>query len=274
MTSSCEHVKAQLGLYVDEELAPEQCQVIEAHLSECPDCLSECCSLQDLAASIVDDAVTNIPDNLWPAIEARLDQQSRSRVPFVKYKKRVLGMAACIALFLGIGIGTYFWLGSGVQEAQASPVDFGILLDGVSFDAQSAFQKFINYYDGREITLAQARLAAPTLNYAIPDLLPNNYVLQKVYQLRFGNQPGLATSYTLNGQALFIIIHAAAKEESFGVHQDTPCVVGQHHGHQVSVGAWKMVHLTDSTTCHCLLSTIDDESRISQVLSAVANEGR
>ena len=101
-------------------------------------------------------------------------------------------------------------------------------------------------------------------------MLPVGFRLQQVYVLQFGEHPGLAASYDRDGEFLGVIFHRPVRDEQFGTHKDYDCVVGKHRGHEVKVGPWRLVHLTDPTTCHCVLSKLDESTGLSEVLAAVA----
>jgi len=172
-----------------------------------------------------------------------------------------------IAFVISLG-----WLGLSQWEtkATASPVNFAVLLDGLSFDPHAAFHKFVRHHGGRTATVEAARRHASKLDFEIPEELPGGFVLSSLYVLEFGSDPGVAAAYARNGEFLAAIFHAAVKQEHFGTHKDLPCVVGEHRGHKVEVGQWKLVHVTDPTTCHCVLSQLDENTGLSPILKAVA----
>jgi len=93
--------------------------------------------------------------------------------------------------------------------------------------------------------------------------------LKDVFILRIGSQPGVVARYDRQGELLAAVFHPPVRKEDFGSHKDYQCVVGQHRGHAVSVGGWTMVHVTDPTTCHCVLSRLD-QSELPSILQAVA----
>ena len=51
---------------------------------------------------------------------------------------------------------------------------------------------------------------------------------------------------------------------------DAVDVIGHHRGHAVKVGDWKLVHLTDPSTCHCVLSRLDEATEIPAIMSAIS----
>jgi hypothetical protein len=268
---NCDAFKNNLGQYLDNELSSEDVALFDAHLVSCDDCRAEHEALTELAEGLAANPAVDVPDSLWQSIEGRLDEAIVSpRQHGGSWRwQRTLGVAAMIAFSLGIG-----WLGISqfTTPAQAASVDFGILLDGVPLDAKAAFQKFVSLYHGKQVRQEFAHSYAPKLNFALPENLPGGFVLESVYLLRFGEEPGVAAAYTRDGDFLAAIFHEPVKQEDFGTHKDRLCVMGQHRGHKVEVGNWKLVHLTDATTCHCVLSTLDESTDLPLVLSAVAPE--
>jgi hypothetical protein len=157
-------------------------------------------------------------------------------------------------------------------SAAAATVDYSVLLDALPLNAQKAFRKFLLHYDAREGSTVEARRYAPDLNFEVPDTLPGGFRLETVYLLRFGDLPGVAAGYKRNGEFLGAVFHRPVHKENFGPHKDYPCMVGKHKGHKVSVGEWKLVHLMDPTTCHCVLSRLDERTELPAVMAAVAPE--
>ena len=72
----CEYTQAQLYLYLDRELAPEEARAVEAHLQGCASCQQAVAAhrrLQSMLRSTVEEE--NMPTWLWPAIRQRLAQE-------------------------------------------------------------------------------------------------------------------------------------------------------------------------------------------------------
>jgi hypothetical protein len=180
-----------------------------------------------------------------------------------------LALAAAVVLAVGLGVFGPVWTGS---SAQASTVDFSVLLNALPLDAQKAFRKFLVLYDAKEGSPVEARRYAPDLNFDLPAVLPGGFRLEGVYLLRFGELAGVAATYDRDGEFLGAVFHPPVDKENFGPHRDYPCVVGRHEGHKVSVGEWKLVHLMDPTTCHCVLSRLDERTELPAVMAAVAPE--
>jgi hypothetical protein len=272
----CRDVREQLGLYLDGEIQEEARAIVEAHLARCPACSKELRSLRSVASALAPRESAVVPAALWTAIEERLDQAATaaprpSAAPrTIRLLRRPIAAAASIVLAVGLGLAGIVWLAGTTSTAEAASVDFGVLLDALPLDARKAFRKFLVRYDAQESTARDARQYAPDLNFAIPDSLPGGFKLEQVYTLRFGGHPGVAATYVSPGDFLAVIFHPPVRREQFGSHQDYPCVIGKHRGHKVSVGEWKLVHVTDPTTCHCILSRLDEDTELPPIVSAVA----
>lgn len=269
---NCETVQQQLGAHLDGELAAEARQVLTAHVAACQSCREELEALQSLASDLAEPSRADVPENLWAAIERRLDvEQPTARRNRAAWRARVpFRAAAMIALVVGIGALAVVWSDRSVSKAEASPINFGIILDMLPLDAEEAFRKFLVLYEAEDIRPSEAKRLAPELNFEVPETLPGGFRRQATYALRFGDSAGIAARYDRPGEFLVAIFHATRFAEDYGTHKDYPCVVGKHCGQKVEVGEWKLVHVTDPTTCHCVLSRLDEATELPDVLSAVA----
>ncbi len=268
----CEKVREQLGRFVDDELAPEVQADVEAHVRSCATCKLELKSLRDLAAGLFDSGTIRVPSNLWASIERRLDSEpgraaALHQAPYWKVNRKSWALAASVVLVVGLGMLGLSLTGNRVE---ASAVNFGVLLDALPLDAQKAFRKFLVLYDAKQASALDAQRNASELDFAVPEALPGGFRLQAVYMLRFGGHPGVAATYDREGEFLGTIFHAPVQQEDFGTHRDYDCVVGKHRGHKVEVGEWKLVHLTGPTTCHCVLSRLDEQTDLPRIMAAVA----
>ncbi len=278
---TCEKTIEQLGPFLDGELPSAVRDDLEAHLVTCSSCQAELEAFREMAAELAAPPTMLVPDALWTAIERRLDegvQTTRGAEPqrgSASVRRPLwircipLALAAVVVLAVGLSMFDSVWTGS---SAQASTVDFSVLLDALPLDAQKAFTKFLVLYDAKESSPAEARRYAPDLNFDVPEVLPGGFRLEGVYLLRFGKLPGVAAMYDRDGEFLGVVFHPPVDKENFGPHRDYPCVVGRHEGHKVSVGQWKLVHLMDPTTCHCLLSRLDEQTELPGIMAAVAPE--
>ncbi|MCK6485901.1 MAG: hypothetical protein L6R00_17375 [Phycisphaerae bacterium] len=183
---------------------------------------------------------------------------------------RRYALAASLLIAVGLGAWAFFSFGDGASVARASTVDFGMLLDALPHDPVAAFERFLSHYHARQVQPAEAKRASSQLDFDIPESLPGGFHLKAAYTLRFGDESGAAAKYTRNGEFLGAIFHRPVHREDFGTHKDYECVIGKHRGHAVAVGDWKLVHLTDATTCHCVLSRLDEQEDLPAIMSAVA----
>jgi len=271
---NCEQIERQLGRYVDKELSTAERDEVEAHLESCSSCQTELAELRELVAGIANAKAAPVPDSLWPRIERRLhrpEMPSAPSPPLVRLRMRTMPWAIAAGVVLAVGVGM-FGLSSLDTTAKASTVDFGVLLDALPLDAHKAFRKFLVRYDAKLTTPVAAKRTASELNFDTPAVLPGGFRLQSVYELRIGGTKGIAAAYDRDGEFLAAVFHPPMKSEKFGSHESYPCVIGEHCGHKVQVGEWKLVHLTDPTTCHCLLSRLDEQSEIPMVMKAIAPE--
>lgn len=269
----CETAKHQLGLYLDKALAPEDRTALEAHLGDCAACARELAGMTEMVSALVPRSQVQVPERLWSAIEAGLDQaDGETARPFpIRLLRLRPAMAASILFVVGAGLLTLSWVGGG-NEAAAATLDYGVLLDALPLDANRAFQSFLTRYGAQRITPTEAKRRASGLNFDLPETLPGGFELQEVSALRFGKHLGIAARYSRNGELLGAIFHPPVGGERFGTHREYACVIGKHRGHQVTVGEWKLVHVTDPTTCHCILSKLDQVTELPAVMQCLIPE--
>lgn len=267
----CKTAQPQLGPYLDKAMAPSERAPIEAHLAKCRRCAEELAQMTETVSALVPQADVPVPEHLWSTIEARLNQGQRHRLRRLPWRlfQRPPAMAASILFVIGAGILAASWLGGGA-EASAASVDFSVLLDALPLDADRAFQKFLTRYGARQVSVMQARKRGAGLSFDLPETLPGGFELEQVFVLRFGAHLGVAARYSRDGELLAAIFHPPVEREQFGTHKDYACVIGQHRGHEVAVGDWKLVHLTSPTTCHCVLSRLDAATELPAVMQKLA----
>ncbi len=259
----------------DGDASPADKDRLFAHLAACQGCSEDMAVLKALAARLEDPSSVVVPEGLWSSIRKRLDAEladsQTSPIPPKRHPvRRPIAIAASIALAVGLGAALLNWPELGVDRAEASTVNFDILLDALPLNPEKAIRRFLVLYDAKPIEPSRAHAYAPDLNFGLPDMLPNGFSLGSVYGLRFGDSPGLAAKYTRAEEIVVVILHPPVDREDFGTHKDYPCIVGEHRGHNVKVGDWNLVHVTDTTTCHCVLSRLELGAELSAVLSAIA----
>jgi hypothetical protein len=273
----CKRIREQLGAYLDDEVSQDARRGVETHLSACPDCTGELDSLGRVAEALAPQEAVAVPDKLWNAIEQRLDGDTQQETQHASFRavsrffRRPMTAAASILFAVGVGLVAIALLDKTTPTASASTVDFSVLLDALPLDAQKALQKFLALYNAKEIDPDAAHNSAPNLDFEVPETLPGGFRRKAVYALRFGDAPGIVAEYHRDdGEFLAALFHPPVQQEDFGTHKDRPCVIGEHRGHTVEVGPWRLVHLTDPTTCHCVLSKLDLEREVPAVMAAVA----
>ncbi len=265
----CDEMREMLGPYVDGEVSPETHAAIEAHVCTCQDCRCEVGRLQELGDQINAGSAVCVPPTLWGRIEERLGATpTRRRIARFIRLRSIIAAAACLVLAVGAG---YLVLNYGLgSRAEAATVNFSTLLDGLSVDAEAAFRQFVSQYRGRRVSADEARQHARQLDFAIPPKLPGGFDLEEAFALQIGDAPAAAAIYRRDGEFVGTIFHRAIHPEDYGTHRDHPCVVGEHRGHRVDVGEWRLIHVTDATTCHCVLSRLDERTTLPPILNAVA----
>jgi len=272
-----------LGRYFDGELDAALRADVEQHVAACARCAHEFDALRAIGAGVASGEFPTVPIELWPAIQEALESAAvgvhtalpaahaiRRPRPAGRLGPRRFAAAAGIALLVGLGVLAGLWLGNG-KPASAAPIDFSILLDAINADADAAFDGFLKRYRAQRIEASAAHAAAPALDFEVPANLPGGFTRGRVYHLRFGDADGIAAAYHRDdGEFMAAIFHPPVRREHFGTHQDYPCAIGHHRGHAVQVGAWRMVHLTDPSTCHCVLTREQSDGAIAGVMQAIA----
>lgn len=266
--TNCDQMREVLGPFVDGEGSPETRAAIEAHVCGCEHCRCEVEALRELGNQISTGRPSCAPPALWSRIEAQLAAAApRHRALRFLRLRSILAAAACLLL----AVGGYFGIVQGFStRADAATVNFSTLLDGLSVDAEKAFREFVELYRGRRVSAGEARKHASELSFEVPQALPGGFELEQAFALQIGDAPAAAALYRRNGEIVGTIFHRAIHPEDYGTYRDHPCVVGEHRGHRVDVGEWRLVHVTDATTCHCVLSRLDESKELPAILQAVA----
>lgn len=264
---SCSEIRDWLGPYVDCEVLSETRQAVETHVAACASCATALEAMNRLAAALAPRGDEAPPPGLWDTIEQRLDE-TRVRCPAsLRLRRRGFAAAAVVLLAVGLGLFSLQW---STPVAEAGAVSFSVLLDEMAFDPHRALTNFLARYDAQVILPARAADHGRGLSFAIPETLPGGFRLVATYAIRFGSRPGVAARYDRAGELLGLVFHPPVLREDFGTHEDRDCVVGQHRGHAVAVGEWSLVHVTDATTCRCILSRLDHDTELPAVVAAIA----
>lgn len=272
----CETIRVRLGALLDGEASVQERASLETHLGTCVSCRAEFEQLRAMVGHLHRyrrQSEVAAPPHLWSSIQGKMAKRPRQRraVPVIlAFFRKPAAIAASLGIVLGVAVFLSVWLGQGAPTAIAETIDYSVLLDGVEKDIEGSFQRFVSYYRGRQIDPDIASAAAPALRFALPREIPGGYRLDRAYALQFGTSPGIAARYQSEKSLLIVFFHPPVDRDHVGVHKEMPCVVGNHYGHRVDVGPWKLVHFTDPTTCHCVLSTLDVESELPAVFAAVA----
>lgn len=102
-----QHYQDQISAYVNDELRPEQRQVIAAHFLRCESCRDEHDAIKRVAALAVTLPRTDAPAHTWNRIDAALAGASRSGLSFFNFKMLVPVAAGVVVLLLA-GTALYF----------------------------------------------------------------------------------------------------------------------------------------------------------------------
>ncbi len=266
---TCEQIRDWLGPYLDGEVSADMRETVEAHVAACGSCAQDLESLRAVAHALAERAATRVPPELWGAIEGRLATTTTRRRFVIFTFRRVAAVAAVLLIALGIGLFGVPWGWDGARSAQAATVDFGVLLDKLKMDPDSAFDAFVAQYRPEVVSPAEARAYAPDLTFDLPDLLPGGFRRVAVYKLQIGDKHGVAARYARNGELLGFVFHPPILRMRFGDRENRSCFIGKIQGHAVDVGDWTLSHLTDPTTCHCVL-TRRDKSELPAIMAAIA----
>lgn len=259
-----------LGRCFDGELPAGERAGVEEHLRGCAACRAEFAELATLAGAIAEAPLAKLAPPEWSDIAARLNEPLRLPPARAQRGARGWAAAAALALLIGLAGAAGIWLNR-AAPARAAVIDFTQLLDAVNADAVNAFDEFLAHNHGARIEADTVHAAAPRLDFEVPAELPGGYTRKAIYRMKFGDAAGIAASYrSPDGEFLATIFHPPVRQEQFGTHQDYPCVIGDHHGHAVKVGAWRMIHLTDPSTCHCVLTRSASDEAVAAIFQAIA----
>jgi mycothiol system anti-sigma-R factor len=271
----CQDARERMGARLDDELSAVAQAELEEHLRSCAGCAEEFEAEQSVVETLHRAAggdEVNAPPTLWASIAGRLDEAERVRLParLAGMLHRPMALAASLAIVIGVGVFLAILLSPGADTVEATVVDYSVLLDGLGANAEEAVQRFLGHYGAVEVDPGKAQDTAPTLRFAVPAELPGGYRREHVYRLRFGTSPGVAACYHRGSEPLVVFFHPPMTGTRLGVHRESDCPVAGREGHRIDVGPWRLIHFTDPTTCHCLLSRLDREEDVFAVMGGIA----
>jgi len=275
---NCSRIDELLGPYSDGELAAGDADSVRLHLAECSRCRKEMEALHLLSSQVASYGVatdTAAPREIWLQIERRLDGEGDDRIcdtgslsgRLFRLARRPLALAASLALFIGLGLLFNTFLGRGVPAAHAAVIDYGILMDGVATDVRGAIDRFLSHYEAEPIDRSATRAAAAHLSFDLPEMLPADYQFEQAYRFKLGKSNAVAATYCRGRIPLFLIFHPMS--DNVKGPKETSCRIGDLHAGQIEAGSWRLVHVMDQTTCHCVLSTLEDPE-LAAVVQAVS----
>jgi hypothetical protein len=275
---SCDEVKSRLGEWLDGELPIELCPAVGQHLDDCPDCRSECESLQSMAAALAKPPEAKLPTDLWDAIERWLDEAPPMSTPsaeptthrlwIYRLARRPLAAAAVVVLAIGLG-----WLAFNApweSRAMAAQIDFRPLLEQADGDIAAGIRALMQAYGGERISSDDAPRRMKVRIHAA-DQLPGNLRLESRYLLNMGaHHQALAFHYTTpSGGHLLLLQCPPNVEKNYGNYECVACSVGDHHGQGVQVGKLHLMHMMSDNVCVCVVSTLDEHKDLPVALGAV-----
>lgn len=105
------HVLHRIAAFADEAVTPVERTRIEAHVTTCASCRAALHSHQAVAAVLQQLTPSAAPADLWPSIEAALDQSARRRTDERTWLARPVTAMAVAALLVAGAVGTW-WVSS------------------------------------------------------------------------------------------------------------------------------------------------------------------
>lgn len=272
MTIRCEKTRSCLGEWLDGELDSDRSNAIDRHLEECATCRAEAEALRSAVAAIARPSELGVPEELWHAIESRLDasreQPTRAERPRPTAQPRWRSLAAAAVIILAVGFGWFAW-NPGHSTALAATIDFRPLLEKADSDIDAGIDALIRSYGGEATTLAEAA-ARMHVRIHPPAELPGGMRLKSLHLLNMGrHHKSLAFHFTGSHGHLLLLQCPAGVKREYGNHECLPCSVGAHDGHAVRVGSLHLLHMESENVCVCVVSTLDEKSELPAALDAI-----
>lgn len=273
----CEDIRSRLGQFFDSELEPGLRDGVERHLPNCTACRTELDAIESMARGLAAPPNATVPDDLWNSIEKRLDAETSPTQPsamtahtVAPTRWRPLASAAAIVFVVGLAYLTTILPGTS-QTAQAKSFDFAPLLNRVGDDLGAGLQALIDAYGGREITLEQA---AKEMKIRVhpPDILPGGMTLVSTHMVNMLNHESLAFHFVGPNDQLLVMQCPAGMMKEYGNRECLACQVDQRPGQVVREGAWSLFHVESENVCICIVSTMDQETELPELMRALQIE--
>lgn len=213
---TCDDVIPLLSPFHDGELAAEQRQAVEDHLSFCEDCSRKLESLQNLSSLVDNTAPPQPPKTLLSRIVKSLD----SNRPFPKQQTRYLSRTVIGILLTSAAIvfvTLIVWQGSGVspQSHREMVRAFASFLSLYESGEASANDFLAEKYQGAVVSSTEASKVLKRETVARPMILAQHQA-SKRYLLKMPCCDCIQTIYTRNNRTTFVVFeHEKAEEEWF-----------------------------------------------------------
>ena len=195
----CDDVLHELSAYVDAELEPSRGREIEAHIADCSACARQLAQYRSLSQAARDLPDPQPPDRLWRAIEAQvessgesgaidsvnevlLDDSTAPTAAWSHVARRLIAVAAVVALVLGAGYGLWDRSPGGVADGSAGDrlrVVFSEYARLLPVDPQAAKQVLHTAFRGKPLAgVSHVGVLDPRLSLARG--LPDGYRIETI----------------------------------------------------------------------------------------------
>lgn len=267
---NCERIRGHLGEFFDGQLEPAARDEVERHLPKCAACRAELEAIESMARGLAAPPSAAVPDDLWNSIEKRLEAETSPARTSAPAAWRPFATAAGIVLLVGLAYLTSTLPGTS-STAQAKSFDFAPLLDRVGDDLAAGLQALIDAYGGREITLEQA---AKEMRVRVrpPEILPGGMKLVSAHMVNMLNHESLALHFVGPNDQVLVMQCPAGMMKEYGNRECVACKVDQRPGQVVREGAWSLFHVESENVCICVISTMDQETELPELMRALRIE--
>lgn len=273
----CETIQPRLGEFFDGELEAGLRDEVERHLPQCTACRTELEAIESMAHSLAAPPNATVPGDLWNSIEKRLGGETSPTLTAAptahsstRARWRPLASAAAIVFVVGLAYLTTILPGTS-QTAQAKSFDFAPLLNRVGDDLGAGLQALIDAYGGREITLEQA---AKEMRVRVRprDILPGGMKLKSTHMVNMLNHESLALHFVGPNDEVLVMQCPPGMMKEYGNRECLACQVDQRPGQVVREGVWSLFHVESENVCICIVSTMDQETELPELMRALRIE--